>query len=545
MKTYNRIISIFIFTGILLFTIACENDKDFLEEIKRDGLTTENAFLNKAQFEALLATNYRVLQRFYNAGDGAKDFFPKGLGTDAGNYVYSDLYNDWTQVNEFDGYSSDWFNWQWEIIKFSNTAIWAAKQEGVIWGSEEEKNAIIAEGRFFRAFAYRNLASVYGGVPIVDTPVTEPKVDFVRETREACYQFAKADLEFARANLPLNAEKPGKVTRAAADHLLAEINISLEDWDGAIAAATRVINGTHGDFELMEGRFGTRADEPGKNIYWDLWRIGNQNIESGNTEALWVAQLEYNTPGGTVNFGRPTTERMMWNRYWLWSKAGYSGSAVDSTGRGVSFVNATNHVNYTIWHGDGGDLRNTEAVIKRKYYFAADIEFEGVSYTKEQLIPKEFLTVREDTVEYHYPNWQKFGTDKHLDGRPDNGYVRDFYVMRLSETHLLRAEAYLGKGQTDKAADDINVIRMRAQAPLATAGDIDIDYILDERLRELYGEEFRLITLGRLGLRYDRTRRFGSEMASSTIQPHNNLLPIPQTVIDRNVGAVIEQNDGY
>ena len=161
-------------------------------------------------------------------------------------------------------------------------------------------------------------------------------------------------------------------------------------------------------------------------------------------------------------------------------------------------------------------------------------------------IPKSYLTTWEDSMRYVFPQWYKFGTDKHLDGRPDNGYVRDFYVMRLAETYLLRAEAYLGKGgMNSEAAADINVIHARAQAPLVAAGDVDIDYILDERLRELYGEGFRTLTLGRLGLIYDRTKRFGYTPARASVQEHNNLLPIPQSVIDRNTGAVLEQNPGY
>ena len=146
---------------------------------------------------------------------------------------------------------------------------------------------------------------------------------------------------------------------------------------------------------------------------------------------------------------------------------------------------------------------------------------------------------------YVFPHWWKFGTDKHLDGKPDNGFVPDFYIMRLSETYLLRAEAYLGKGQKDKAADDINVIRTRAEAPLVEDVEVDIDYILDERIRELYGEEYRTLTLCRLGLVYDRTKRYGYEPAQASIKEHNNLFPIPQSVIDRNVGHKLQQNPGY
>jgi starch-binding outer membrane protein, SusD/RagB family len=67
---------------------------------------------------------------------------------------------------------------------------------------------------------------------------------------------------------------------------------------------------------------------------------------------------------------------------------------------------------------------------------------------------------------------------------------------------------------------------------------------LDERARELITEEFRLLTLMRLELLYERTKRY-NWVSGPTIQPYNNLWPIPQTEIDRNFGAKLEQNQGY
>lgn len=130
-----------------------------------------------------------------------------------------------------------------------------------------------------------------------------------------------------------------------------------------------------------------------------------------------------------------------------------------------------------------------------------------------------------------------------------NNHV-DAYAMRLAETYLLRAEAHLGNGDATLAAADINVVRARANATPVLAADVDIDYILDERIRELYTEELRLITLMRLGLLYDRTIRFNNNPASNGgvgggIQPHNNLFPIPQSEIDLNINGTLEQNPGY
>ncbi|WP_262714405.1 RagB/SusD family nutrient uptake outer membrane protein [Ginsengibacter hankyongi] len=76
----------------------------------------------------------------------------------------------------------------------------------------------------------------------------------------------------------------------------------------------------------------------------------------------------------------------------------------------------------------------------------------------------------------------------------------DIYAIRLAETYLLRAEAYLDKGDIVNAAADVNVVRARANADPVAPGNVNIAYILDERARELMVEEPRWLTLARLGL---------------------------------------------
>lgn len=545
MKLYKNILFA-IAIGAVCFS-SCKDD-EFLKEELKDKLSIETAYTNKAQFDGLSATMYRNIQTFYNSLDGVKDAWILGLGTDVCFDPQADdaKYNNWALVDSRESFSEDWFNSQYLIIKVANILIENASKPEVLWASEQQKNETLAEGYFFRGFAYRNLANMYGGVPIVDKPVYGPKVDFVRNTREEVWAFAKKDLEFARVNLPLTTNTPGRVVRAAADHFLAEVNISLKDYDGAIAAATRVIDGTDGVYSLVKARFGARKAEVDKNYYYDLFVMGNQNRQAGNNEGIFVAQFEVTAAGGVVTGGvpyasRPLIERLMWCKHWDLAKAGYTLGALDSTGRGVAFVRPTNYTNYTIWKNSGNDMRNNETNIKRKFYFFKDMG----TFKKGDVIPKSFLTTRDDTMLYVYPNWAKFGTDKHIAAKPDNGYVRDFYVARLPETYFLRAEAYLGKSRADLAAIDINVVRDRANAPQITAADVTIDYILDERARELYGEEFRMMTLTRLGKLYERTKLYGYERPKASVQQFNNLMPIPKTAIETNVGALMPNNPGY
>jgi hypothetical protein len=174
-----------------------------------------------------------------------------------------------------------------------------------------------------------------------------------------------------------------------------------------------------------------------------------------------------------------------------------------------------------------------------------------------------FQQTNDDTIRFFYPYQSKVTTPgnhppelyvdpelKTLNASTAGATYTDQYFIRLAETYLLRAEAHYGNGDAASAAADINVVRGRAQAIPVTPGEIDIDYILDERMRELGVEEKRRLTLNRLGLLYDRTSRYcnGNPVAANfgvDVQPYHNLFPIPFSEIESNTGAVLEQNPGY
>ena len=149
-----------------------------------------------------------------------------------------------------------------------------------------------------------------------------------------------------------------------------------------------------------------------------------------------------------------------------------------------------------------------------------------------------------------YPHPTKWGA---YDETDDFGYavVKDWPVMRLGETYLLRAEARFRQGNTQGAADDINVLRdrafkdYRAVAPGAgkvTADQIDIDFILDERARELISEENRRMTLVRTNTLAERIKLNGdmepaapsNKVITGFDANIHTLLPIPLTEIQLN-----------
>lgn len=553
----KRIILKYVAVVAVVLNFASCNE-DFLAEVPKDFLSPENAYTSLAGFETAITTLHTNVRDFYNYEDGAEFFILPGLGTDLavhGENFTSGPRMDYNAVTPTDGFVKNYWARAYKLIKNANAIITRADLSNAKWKSETEKNQVVAEAKFFRAWGYRFLANMFGGVPIIREETSSPKIDYTRATRNEVYEFAKEDLEFATQYLPENEKVPGRITKAAAYHLLTEVLISLKDWDGAITAASAVISNPN--YQLMTQRFGRRTSVPG-DVYWDLFQRGNQNRTSGNKETIWALQIEWKTPGGGnlqwngTQMGWPT-ERAWGTRYHsLKDPDGVNGFVLsDEMGRPVGRLVPTYYMQRQIWQSDwNNDMRNSPYNIKRQFVYN-----NPASKYFGQVADSATLSTQE--IRYFHPYFMKATTpNDHPDGIINTGQVfKDIYAMRLAETYLLRAEAYLGKGRTDLAAADINVVRARANAKPVAAANVNIEYILDERVRELHLEEFRTMTLTRLGLMYDRTKRFSKIIwgngvieesnAAKTVQPKDNLWPIPQTEIDLNGGAVLEQNPGY
>ncbi|WP_186758606.1 RagB/SusD family nutrient uptake outer membrane protein [Echinicola salinicaeni] len=558
MKKINYIFLLLFSLGL----VSC-NEDEILNEVPLDFYSPENSFTKPEHIESSMAYLYARVRNLWDGNVNQSDVY---YGTDLASGFQNTLgYADYQNevVPTAGRPNSRWSN-LYRIIFDANVII--SRIEGVDYPDEASKNAHIAEAMFFRAYAYNCLANFFGGVPLVLEEVTSPKRDFVRESREAVYQQCAIDLEFAAANLPdiNNVKGDGRASKAAANHLLSEIYISLKEYNKAVQAASAVIENPN--FALMTSRFGSSADEMPGDAYFDLFEPNNQNRSSGNTEAILVLQVEFNIPGGggsNVNWGTGYKfERYIAPLYWQLKDpdgvAGFIGPTTKNGGRGIGWVRGTDHFTHEIWKGDwDNDIRNAEHNMERDYtfdnpasaYFGQSVQ--EVFNAGIEGYPTEYDTMR---LVYAYPT--KLTThNKHpeeimidvergiLSGNSGITYL-DFYLMRLAETYLLRAEAYLGLGDLDKAAADINKVRERANATPVVPSDVDIDYILDERLRELSYEEPRRLTLSRLGKLVERTQKYG-RWSDESIQPHNELYPIPYSEIERNTEAVLEQNPGY
>jgi starch-binding outer membrane protein, SusD/RagB family len=445
-------------------------------------------------------------------------------------------YYDFSQLISTD--NAAYYTWEtmYNLINNANNIIVNIESSSVTGISDSKKHYLDAEARFFRAYAYDQLAVFFGGVPLVTTPVTSAKTDYVRSPLDSINALIEKDLVYASTNLPdidktVQQSRPNK---AMAQQLLAEAYLRMDKPAKAEAYCDSIINS--GLFSLVSSRYGTNTSLPG-DYYHDMFIYGNQRRSQGNTEAIWVMEQENpSTVTGGTN-GYPQQRR-------CWGAAYYkkSGLAIcDSLGgRAIARMRLNNWVLYRLY--EKGDVRNSCYNIRRKYIYndaTSSLYGQEVPYTGTDTI---YIICPHTTKWYQYNPDDVFGY----------GMIKDFIFMRLGETYLLKAEAQYKQNNLAGAATTLTTLRARSNASAVSSSQISMDFILDERVRELVGEENRRYTLMRTGMLKKRALRLNNDsginypisgMDSTTTD--KNLLPIPQSEIDLNKDAVLEQNPGY
>jgi starch-binding outer membrane protein, SusD/RagB family len=316
--------------------------------------------------------------------------------------------------------------------------------------------------------------------------------------------------------------------------LLAEAYIRMNKNDLAEQQAQAIINS--GKFGLNTTRFGVKATQPG-DPFSDRFVKGNIRRSQGNKEAIWVMELEDRrvVPGGYT--GDPQHRR-------IWNAAYHNVTGMkltDSTGgRGLQRLHLSNWVLYRLY--DNTDMRNSPYNLRRRYCYN-----DPSKPTYGQIVPYPTNPAGTDTIVWmgpHTTKWYQF------DPTDEFGFamIKDITLMRLGETYLLLAEAQFKQGKLNEAASTLTTLRARSNASSVTAGQVTLDFILDERARELVGEENRRMTLMRTGKLVERAIRLNSDAPRNGITnlaEKHLLLPIPLSEIQLNKDAKLEQNPGY
>lgn len=529
-------IQLVLFAAIVLASCS----KSFLDEDTSGFVSPGNTFVNTKGFDAGLTGLYAFarleFQTFNNSifSQGATPQESLQAGTDivavktTGTDATLAPFTNYT-LNPALSYIRNYWRFAYGLIGNSNQILTALENPAISWTNPSVDPKIVrGTASFFRAYAYRYLVTLYGDVPWVDKISASPRTDFVRDPKANVIQMMINDFKTASENLPENPDQvaDGKLTKWAALHYLAEAYLMVQKSDSAIWAANQVISAPY--FKLNDQRFGAEKDLPG-DYFHDMFIENNQNRKSGNRETIWAIQLEFNNLGG----GDRYTD---WSkRAWVPFYAQQAGFSLADTlgGRGLGQVRP-----YKWWLDsyEANDVRNSKYNIKRDWYHNNPTSpLYGTKLVLTDAI-RSSGNVFETTTKFFYG---KTAVDPAFEGN-----MKDRVKARLAETYLLLAEAYVQKGDGGRAATALNPVRVRANATTLTS--VTADVLLDERARELLGEEMRRMTLSRFGAAkfLERVRSL-NDQSKGVIKDHPVLWPIPQEVIDANTGAPFAQNPGY
>ncbi len=491
------------------------------------------------------------------------------------------------------------WNRSFSSINLANGLILFAPEVAI---SDAARNEALGEIRFLRALYYLNLVQYFGAVPLDlgsgdlqfnQTPFQGFNRNEVNELLVKNYNAIIEDLIFASQNLPT--QRPAnafRLSKSAAYHLLAKAYIhrgyssaaESNDFKNAYDAAMEVINN--------QSTYGTSLLE----YYADVHRPGNDynsevlfSIERvpGNYAASEVPNPQgisgtkgmdasndfcgdytaVNSPTKTVNqkpvsartvtYGRPI--RRFCPTPWLYNVAfadKFNDSRYEGTFRTVYMASVTIGP-FTV------DV-DTAFVMARTNAEAATL---NATKPYRAIAPSEFYFISGSTdgsattgTSNMFPSMKKYEDPER--GTPNYPGARPFPVAKLSETYLLAAEAAMKIENTDQAMTLINVLKQRAanRPGLSTAdrttaynvirvtsgSQVTLDYILDERTRELAGECSRWPDLAVRGKLVERVKLYNTD-AANAIQPHHVLRPIPQSQLDRVAEENTQkyQNAGY
>ncbi|QKJ29025.1 RagB/SusD family nutrient uptake outer membrane protein [Mucilaginibacter mali] len=543
MKLYHKI-----GLGACLLASMASCKKSYLQESPPNILVADNLFANYDGYQNALNGLYYEVRRSRSGvttSDPVNDMMFEmnviGVDNGYGNYVTANtegIFNSWGALNNAgQGYYSKTWAYLYETINSANTIIDRSAASTVL--SDAQRNSVQAEARCIRAWAYRHLTYLWGDVPLQlhESTGENVRTDYDRTPVATIHNQMKADWQFADQYLPVTSSNNGKLIKGVAEHYLAELYLADNKPDSAKIWALKVT--TNANYKLVTARYGVNATKPGT-AFTDMFLDGNSNRSEGNTEALWVLQNELNVVGGEGN----NIMRRYWvNRYYSLTVKGTDNKttspfapSADFGGRGIGRLGPTKWA-FSIY--DATDDRGGDFAWRFSYAINTN---PPKGYVLGQVVPVD-RTATEKVSNPNYPNTRKWDYTSPLDVNGSQGYNDQIY-LRAGETYLLLAEADFKTGDLQGAVDAINALRNRAHATPATLAQINLDFILDERSRELFTEEDRRYTLLRTGTWLTRTKAHNA-LAGATITTRDQLLPIPQDVIDANLTKKFPQNPGY
>lgn len=577
--------------------------KDWLEEENHSN-TTQDFLKTEKGFKMGLNSAYSVLGSMYGSEEGihgltnpGTDEFKSSTSENRASTLANYDPSRYTASNE---YLSRMWSYAYENINTLNFMIEHVNEIPI--GNDlslAQRTQYLGEAKFMRAFLYFNLVQQFGDITVTTTFNDQPSRAATRNDMIQAYDVIISDLlDATKECLPSpqqNSLESGRASGVAARHLLARVYLTL-GWVYDKDAA-HYPNNSHNKYydpakakEYYQKAYDVSskliAEAPSLGIslmpnFADVFNEENDAPSLKNKESLMVARMDWDLDN---TYGRRSTL----NHYFVNGYEAYLGQRNINDGRCFSWFNP-NKYTYSTFNNRDKDTRYDATF--QKVWYATKTQKGGIVSYNINGVKESFnweYTVVGDTAIY-YPGYNmsaadikaktqhRTGLNKYLIFTPDSydGYKifptmtkfldrtrsqynddsdRSYIIFRLGETYLLASEAAFKLGDNTSAATYINAVRERARNKNASSiGDLDIkpsevtlDFILEERTRELLGEHCRWTDLVRTGTLLTRVRLYDDGQAKNNIIDRDLLRPIPQNQIDRvTIGDRYPQNAGW
>lgn len=523
-------------TLLLALVVLIASCSKKLERFPPNSLTSRDVYKDEAGYFSVLAKVYGSMALTGNAGGaGAGDVAGIDEGTSDFLRLFwkaQELSTDEAVVAWNDPGIQDFHNMNWApanpmlkglyfrciyIITLSNEFIRESAADklsgrGITGASADNVKRMRAEARFVRAFAYWVLMDLYANPSFTTDADGIGKFNPPQTSRAQLFTYIENELKAIEADLP-NARTAdyGRADKAAAWSLLArmylnaQVYISQNKYTDAVTYSKRVIDA---GYSLLDNSNGTGYQ----------WLFQADNNES-NPEFIWTLNYDGSR---TQNFGGTT----------FLVNASVGGD-MDRTVSGL---------------GGWGGIRTTKNLPLLFPDFTGTGDKRGMFTQGSQTLDianiSEFKNGLAVTKYRNRTRSGGFGADA-----TKTFADIDFPVFRLAEMYLIYAEAVKrgGSGGTEtQAVVYLNALRSRARVAAGNIGSYSLDYILDERARELYWEGFRPSDL----IRYNRFTEgtylwpWKGGVANGTgVSDFRKIYPIPDSELAANPN--MKQNNGY
>ncbi len=391
----------------------------------------------------------------------------------------------------------------YNLISKCNIVVDQIKNNKDIIADQQVKDQSEAEARFIRGYSYFMLVRSFGRVPLVDKvydAVTQSNI--AQSAPAAIYAFIESDLQFAATNLPASwdAKFVGRVTKGAANGILAKVYLTQQKWAQAMSAANAVM--TSGQYNLATP-YSTIFSEEGENTRESVFEVQAYADATNPTNPYGI---QYTNIQGVRGAGA-------WDLGWGWNTPSTQ-------------LEAAYELN---------DPRKARTIL-----------YSGGTTIYGEAVPAGLPNPRYNNKVYCNPTMRASIGNRF-------GWWMNVRILRYADVALMYAEAAneIGGGvNTDLAKTALNSVRARARtgAPAGTLPDIIVS---DQALLRAAIRQERRVELGMEHDRFFDLVRWG--VAAATLQAagkanfnngRDNLLPIPQTQIDLSKG-VLTQNPGY